>query len=358
MVVPSFWELGAAQQALTVARGLVNESFRIGVVAIYAPGPLQKSFEDLGVPTMCMDSGPRDFIRTAYRIRNHVKKLNINIVHSWSEETNATAALATKRSSAVTIGSCYNNRYRQSWADTITKPTGLARIVLPHSTIVDPDGSTGVDNTIFEIIPNAGVSIDNPVNTDRRQLLHNLGLSGRPDTKIIGTVCDLVPQARLKDLVWATDLIKCVRDDVHLVIWGQGNYQQNIQRFAEALGISEQVHIRHNTGNILELLPALDAYWHSHDMRPFDNGILAAMSSGVPVVAAKGPGMDALIPNKQTGALVQLGAKDEFARSTNVLVDDPKMKKQFADAARQLMKEHYSTSELVDRFRELYQEVA
>lgn len=358
MLVPNFRELGASQQAITVAGGLAKRGFRFAIIALQDDGPLRHTFEALGIPAVCLDMRNRDFARMVFAIRKYIKNLKIDVVHSWGEETNSIASIATRMSKTEMIASCYNHRYRRTFADAIPGATIPSKVVLPHAAISDSDYLAGSSSNELEIIPNAEITtVASSITQARRGLLSKLKLMDADKPKILGTVSDLIPQARLKDLVWAMDLIKCVRDDVHLVIWGSGSYERNIRRFADAIEIRQHVHFVGANENIVDLLPGLDAYWHSHDLRPFDNGVMAAMSNHIPVVAARGPGMDALIGKDERGILVGLGAKDGFARATNVLIDDESKIKRLTKSAKTLLEAHFSSDEFVERFRELYQKV-
>ena len=359
IVLPSFRELGAGQQALSVARHLANDEFRISVVAVGPSGPLQDSFSQLGIRTEAFNARPRDWPKTAWRIHRLARQNSIRVLHSWSIATNVLVSLAARRTKAKTIGMVERTLDHRLPLDEYWPSLGrrLDTMIVPHTSISESPVFQSFRWNQCETIPSAAIPMTEACQrkeSARRALLIDLDLADKTDIKLIGAVCEVTPQARLNDLVWAVDLLERVRDDVHLVVWGEGSYLKNVQRFAEAAQIADHVHFRNRTRSFLPFLPALDMFWHAHDLVPFDNGILAAMSSALPVMSAASPSIDALIQNGETGTVVPLGAKDDFARWTLQLIDNEAEKARLGNAAAQWMRDHFSQAEMGERYREVY----
>jgi glycosyltransferase involved in cell wall biosynthesis len=80
------------------------------------------------------------------------------------------------------------------------------------------------------VIPNAGGRPSRHAIT-REQLLAEWELP--PGSRLIGAVNRLWPQKRVKDLIWAADLLKVARDDTHLLIIGDGPQRWRLQRYRD-----------------------------------------------------------------------------------------------------------------------------
>ena len=52
----------------------------------------------------------------------------------------------------------------------------------------------------------------------------------------------LWPQKRIKDPIWATDLLKVIRDDVHLLIIGDGPQRQASDDSRDSCHVTTHVH--------------------------------------------------------------------------------------------------------------------
>ena len=85
------------------------------------------------------------------------------------------------------------------------------RIVVNSSGVREFYLEHGLPAEKFVVIPNAIQPSPAP-GVSRDQLLAELRLP--PDARLIGAVGRLWPQKRVKDLIWAADLLKVVRDDV------------------------------------------------------------------------------------------------------------------------------------------------
>jgi len=150
----------------------------------------------------------------------------------------------------------------------------------------------------------------------------------------------------MKDLIWATDLLNCIRDDFHLVIVGEGNQRKNLQRFASFTEAESHVHFL-PPDQAEGLLGALDVYWHSHLIHPLPSSLLCAMASAVPVISVYGDGTEEPILHQQTGMAVNYGARDEFARWTKFLIEKPDAARQLADQGKAHVLENYSLAQTV-----------
>ena len=154
-----------------------------------------------------------------------------------------------------------------------------------------------------------------PQTTTRRQLLAELELP--EDSRLIGLVGRLWPQKRVKDAIWAADLLKVIRDDVHLLVIGDGPQRDRLRRFRDQCQIRDKVHFLGERGDVPRLLPHFDVLWSTSGYEGQSNVILEAMAAGVPVVATDIPGTRELVVPDVTGYLVPVGDRAAFAKYTS-----------------------------------------
>lgn len=167
----------------------------------------------------------------------------------------------------------------------------------------------------------------------RQELRKALGLP--PSAKIAGAVAPLIPATRLKDLIWAADLLNVVRDDFYFVIWGRGAQRDRLRLFADQTEAGPHVYLIEPDSSQLPLISGIDYYWHSHLIEPLSFSILQAMADGIPVIAAHGAGTSEWIQHQQTGLSARLGGRDEFARWTKFLIEQPAAALQLASQGQQ-----------------------
>ena len=95
--------------------------------------------------------------------------------------------------------------------------------------------------------------------TTRGQLLAELGLPEQ--SRLVGLVGRFRPQKRVKDAIWAADLLKVIRDDVHLLVIGDGPHATACVRFRDQVGIADKVHFLGERGDVPRWMPHFDVLW-------------------------------------------------------------------------------------------------
>jgi glycosyltransferase involved in cell wall biosynthesis len=167
-------------------------------------------------------------------------------------------------------------------------------------------------------------------------------------------VSRLAPEKRVDVLLEAFRSIRATRNDVALLVVGDGPARQEM----EAAAPDGTVFAGYLTGDDLAGAYAVgDVFLFPSDTETFGNVVLEAMASGLPVVAPSRGGVLDSVVHGETGWLVEPGNPDAFARATTALLDDPDRRQTFAAAGRAhaLRK---SWSRILDGVLDVYAEAA
>jgi glycosyltransferase involved in cell wall biosynthesis len=176
----------------------------------------------------------------------------------------------------------------------------------------------------------------------------------------VGVVGRLWPQKRIKDAIWAADLLKTLRDDVHLLIVGDGPDRDRLRRYRDQLGVGDKVHFLGHREDVPRLMPHFDLFWSTSAYEGQSNAILEAMAAAVPVVATDIPGTRDLVVHEKTGFLVSTRELDvgrrraAFARHTNILLNDPPRARRLGEAGRQRVLSEFTVEKMVGLYADLY----
>ena len=173
----------------------------------------------------------------------------------------------------------------------------------------------------------------------------------------IGLVGRLWPQKRVKDAIWAADLLKVIRDDVHLLVIGDGPQRDRLRRFRDQVRIGDKVHFLGERGDVPRLLPHFDVLWSTSGYEGQSNVILEAMAAGVPVVATDIPGTRELVVAGATGFLVPVGDRAGFAKYTQRLLNDPALAARLSAAAQARAESEFSVAKMIASHVSLYREL-
>lgn len=354
-IIPTLVRHGAEKQLSLLAPGLAREGFDVHVCALTHGGPFEETLRSAGVPvTMIGKSWKLDPL-AYWRLKSHIRRLKPDVVQTFLFAANSygrAAAFAAnvprvfgsercidpwKQWHELAIDRCLAKR---SEAITVNSP-GVRDFYVKH----------GIAAEKFRIIPN-GIGPASPSDVTRAQLLDELGLPA--DTRLIAAVNRLWPQKRVKDLIWAADLLKVVRDDIHLLIIGDGPHRARLERYRDQVRIRDRVHFLGERNDVWRIMPHLDCLWLASSYEGLPNTIMEAMACGVPVVATDISGNRDLVVHSETGYLVPVGDRAGFARNTNRLLDDAALAERLGSAGRTRIEQEFSIERMVGEYASLY----
>jgi glycosyltransferase involved in cell wall biosynthesis len=347
---------GATRQIGLLAQGLPRDEFEQHVCFLGRAGAwADDSADDL--PRTELPRRLRWDPYTAWQLRRLVLRWQPGLVQAWGSTAQAYTCLAAAASvrGMMTV---------ERWLDDERPPRGwrldrrLAKrtscLVANSPAVRDFCIAHGLPAGKFEVIPDAAARPQ--TRTSRQELLDQLGLSG--GARLIGAVGPLWAENRFKDLIWAADILKIVHDDVHLVILGEGPHRSRLERYRAAIRVDDRVHLPGMCQNVDDWLPHFDAFWSAGTYDGLPHSVLSAMAAAVPVVAADSPGARQAVVDRQTGYLVPVGDRAEFARATHRLLNDPALARRLGQAGQERAESQFSPADMAARYRQLYRRLS
>ncbi len=354
-VIPTMDRAGAEKQLCLLAAGLPRDEFDVHVCLLTRGGPLLGRLEAASIDTELLGKRWKLDPLAWWRLVRLIRKLEPAIVHTWLFAANSygrTAAWAAGARKIVATERCVD-QWKQ-WHE-LALDRHLAgfteRIVVNSSGVRDFYAAHRLPSEKFVLIAN-GIEEALPSRYTREQLLSELELP--PEGRLIGAVGRLWPQKRIEDLIWAADLLKVIRSDLHLLIIGDGPQRKRLERFRHLVRIENQVHFLGERDDVADLMPHFDLLWLASGYEGQPNSVLEAMAAGIPVVATDIPGNRDLVVPDETGFLVPLGDRASFARKAKLLLDDPELRARFGAAGQCRVREHFSVERMVDAHANLY----
>ena len=132
------------------------------------------------------------------------------------------------------------------------------RIITNSSGVQDFYVERGLPAEKFVVIPN-GTRPFAPHRPTVAELLAELKLPR--EARLIGAVGRLWPQKRVKDLIWATELLKNIRDDAHMLVIGDGPQRSRLEKYARQVTVHDKIHFLGERNDVPAILPHLDLLW-------------------------------------------------------------------------------------------------
>lgn len=357
-IIPSLDRSGAEKQLVLLAGGLPRDEFDVHVAVLTRSGPLAAEFQARGVPCTLIGKRWRLDPWAYLRLKRFLRAWRPDVVHTWLFAANAYGRAAALQCgvSHILAGERCVDPWKASYELAIDR--FLARrtewIIVNSSGVRDFYIGHGLPSEKFVCIPN-GVELPAPSDFPRAALLAELSLP--PQARLIGAVGRLWPQKRVADLIWAADLLKVVRDDVHLLVIGDGPLRNKLLKFRHQVRIEDKVHFLGHRDDVPRLMPHFDVLWLASGYEGLPNVVLEAMAAAVPVVATDIPGNRDLVQADHTGYLVPVGGRAEFARATQKILDDPALARRLGAAAREFVAREWSVRRMIDRHVALYREL-
>lgn len=373
--IESLFPLGAAQQLKLLADSLVQQGHEIHVAVLgeYAFEPI--TWTQNGIEVYFLNGDDKTPLHTARdgfyvvrELRNLIHEVSPGIVHSWCGSAELLTLLATEEFPLGKVLFKPLTRFRLLCTELFLQPEKrltrqlvenrmnkrVERMIVPHQSVKKHLIENGYCEPRISIVPNAA-SMPGPTLNHaqaRSDILVRLGLP--ENSYLAGAVAPLIHRSRLKDLVWATDLLTCIREDFHFLIIGTGWQLWRLKRFAALTEAKTHIHFLAHPESAETIIAGLDFYWHSHLRDPMSGNLLAAMASGIPVISVYGDGTQEIIRHQETGFAVNFGARDEFSRWTKFLIEKPEPAKQLAQQGQDFVREHFDVATMVDGYLAIY----
>ncbi len=357
-IIPTLDRGGAEKQLALLVAGLPRNEFDVHVCCLTRGGPLEAVLREHGIPYTVIGKRWKIDPAAYWRLRKHIQHLSPDLVHTWLFAANsygrqAALAAGTKR---IVGGERCVDRWKVWHELAIDRRLAgkTAAIVANSAAVRDFYVNHGIPGDKFRVIAN-GVADPAASTVTREQMLDSLSLPH--DARVLVAVNRLWPQKRIKDLIWAADLLQTFRADTHLLVVGDGPQRWRLERFRQQTRTTERVHFLGQRDDVPDLLPHCDCLWLASGYEGQSNAILEAMSVGLPVIATDIPGNRDLVVPDQTGYLVPVGDRAAFARWANVLLDDPQLASRLGQGGRQRVRQCFTVDSMVQRHVDLYREL-
>ena len=194
----------------------------------------------------------RDAFTVIRELRKLFRLIEPDTVHAWCAEAIWLTLLATQKIPLTAtlpdvrlMATELNLRPEKKFVRSFLEEKLSAQIdtmVVPHEEVADDLADEGLIAENTRIIrtgirigdlysPQERIAMIDRGAISRRDLRKSIrqSLSLPEDARLAITIADLEPRTRLKDLVWATDLLACIREDFHFAIIGTGNQHARLK---------------------------------------------------------------------------------------------------------------------------------
>jgi len=193
---------------------------------------------------------------------------------------------------------------------------------------------------------------DVPVRVD-----HPIGASNVdvPGFKVV-IVANIRPVKRIQDAMHAMRLVCSAVPRALLYIIGDGD-TSDLEAEANSLGMSASVRFLGSRSDVQELLPSFDVGILCSESEGFSNTLIEYMQAGLPVVCTDVGGSPEIVEPGINGFLYEVGNIDVLSEYLIKLARDPNMRSTMGIYGRDIAKQRYSITSMINSYQILYRSV-
>jgi glycosyltransferase involved in cell wall biosynthesis len=359
LVIPTLDRSGAEKQLTMLATRLPRDRFEVHVVLLTRGGPYESVLREAGIPVHLIGKRWRFDPTAIWRLRSWIEKFQPNLVHSWLFAANSATRLAlpkATRAKVIVSERCVDSWKSgwQLWLDRrLWSKTG--RLIANSQSVAEFYVEQGLTRDRIVVIPN-GVEVPPAPTTSRESRLREWGLP--EDARIAMYAGRLAKQKRLKDLIWAAQLVRQKDPRFRFVILGDGPERSELQQYARDVEVSQYVRFLGHRADAASLLHDCDLFWLASDFEGMSNSLMEAMACGKPCVVSDIPPNRELVVHDGTGYRINVGDSIGYAQFTSRLLDDQDLARSLGEAGRVRMATEFSVERMVERHVALYESVA
>jgi len=302
----------------------------------------------LGVPLYSL---PDASSRTAklYRLIEIVRRLDPEVVHSYTFFTNFAAYWSTRRTRAVSVGSIRSS-FLHAKKDTGSL-LGSLSARFPRTQICNSfSAEREICQTINLLIPAQVSVVSNGL--DLYQFRYT---PPRAETtaRIIG-VGSLFPVKRWDRLIEAAQALKAQGLAFKIQIVGDGPLMGELREQVRRLELFESVELLGHRAEIPELLTDASFLVHTSDSEGCPNAVMEAMACGRAVVAHDAGDIPWLIEDGKTGFVVRRGDQTALVQRMASLLENPDLSLEMGKRGRARAEGQFGLGRLVSETLDVY----
>jgi glycosyltransferase involved in cell wall biosynthesis len=348
---------------------LDRSCFSSQVISLTSVGPVGEDIQALGIPVRALGMRPDRLNPLALvRLIGWLRQDSASLVHTWLYHANLLGALfANLTGRPPVLWTILSSDMDMSHYSRISGWTlracawlsGWPKAVVVNSHVGrDFHSQIGYHPREWILIPN-GIDLETfkPDSNTRNDVRMELGLD--PETLLIGYVARFDPMKDHATFLRAARSLLDAESAAHFLLCGTGMTAENrvLVSQVESLRLEEHVHLLGNRDDIPKITAALDIASLTSISEGFPNVVAEAMACGIPCAVTDVGDVACVVGD--TGRVVP---KRDPVSMANAWMELSEMgvegRQKLGTRARRRVQQHYSIGQMVERYREVYEQFA
>lgn len=175
-----------------------------------------------------------------------------------------------------------------------------------------------------------------------------------PGATVIGAVGRLNGEKDYPNLLGAAKLLLQRRNDLHFVVAGKGELEQELRDLAAQLGVVDRVKFIGHFHDVRKVFELMDLYVLSSTREGLPNTVLEAMAMGIPIVSTDVDGVKEAVTHDREALLVPPQDSAQLAHGIERMLDDAELRQRLARNAREKVESQFSFAHRTRVIEDLY----
>ncbi len=348
---------GVWQQCSRLSADLPPDLFDTRIALLSGTGSDIKLWARTGLPVYTVGSGRTVEPVSLWPLVRLIHKHQPDLVHCWDSTTNVYGTLAARIAGVRTIFCSVwqptaPTAAWKEWVQRLLK-NRITKMIVPNPILCETDlALMQLADGVVEIIP-PGIARYAAPPADRNRLTAKLGIPEK--SHLIATCDSLESAAPIREMIWATELLKVAGHNVRVFICGKGHKRRAIERFRNQVRLEEEIYFLEDHQLIAELMGHLDVYWQFGG--PRGKSVIPsieAMRRAIPVIADKSVIHQELLKHERTGIVVPCGDPASLASWTQQLLEHPDQCRNIGVAGRDSIENRFEQEATTAAVTQLY----
>ncbi|AXF55308.1 glycosyltransferase family 4 protein [Salicibibacter kimchii] len=338
----------------------LNPSFSDSYDIPYFFSPMSRSIE------------PLKDIRSIFTLAKKLKAGQYDIVHTHTSKAGIIGRLAAKKAKVPLIVHTSHglpfyegqSRKKHNLYRSLEKIGTRFCHAITSQNYEDIDAIQALNKRLFVYYEGNGVVLDQLDQSTDKVIVTDLKQEYEiPENKIVLLMAArLEPVKNHEFLLRALYIVKknC-NDDFICLIAGDGPEKDRLKSLLPTMNLENNVNFIGRKSNIYDFIKMADISVLTSKKEGVPRFIMESMAFAKPVVASDALGTRELVSNDESGFLVPLEEDERLADAIQQLITDEKLRTEFGERGRQIIKEQFTEQQVAKRidgiYRELWKEV-
>jgi len=347
---------GVARYIVSLSRHLTLRGHKVSVAS--SGGDMEGELEEAGIPHLKLDIRTKSELSpriplALLRLIPFIKSEGVELIHSHTRVTQVTGAILSRLTEKAYVSTCHGF-FKERLGRRLFGCWGKPVIAISRAVKSELIERFGVDDKDVELVY-TGVEdkdLGGPVTVEKREACRRrFGISL---AYVVGTVGRLSPVKGQGLLLEVLSGLKDKRDDILLMLAGDGPEKKRLLKKAADLGISDRVRVVCGAADVGGILECMDVFALPSVEEGLGLALAEAMAKGIPCVASRVGGIEDLIKDGYDGILAEPNDLKGFSHAIEKLLNNDQEVRKMAGRAREKIKNEFNMEKMLEGIERAY----